>query len=383
MGNTLKLEDLLKPDCVPEESAGGENWRILHGDTLKLVKGFQPGIFDAVVTDPPYASGGTKQNERNRTTNQKYSSMKAENALPDFDGDNKDQRSWTHWMAEWLYDVRKACKRGAPICLFIDWRQYPSITDALQWAGWIWRGTAVWDKGNSRPQKGRFRQQAEYIVWGSNGPMPINRPVSCLPGVFRYGNPQNRIHVTEKPLQLMKDVIQICEPGGLILDPFAGAATTILAAAESGYQAVGIEVTDAYYKLGSDRVRIALEAGEEAENKEPHFSDVYQTSEKEKKRIQMSTRHPQSRNALWVFLFGKTPGRGKLSGQERRWSYWNRHLLMSAVLQKRERPKYSGTAGRSTNWDMYQSVRSTAFPHSLMRGMQRICRPCGECPTRS
>lgn len=261
--------DLLKPDCVPDESAGGENWRILHGDTLKLVKGFQPGIFDAVITDPPYASGGTKQNERNRTTNQKYSSMKAENALPDFDGDNKDQRSWTHWMAEWLYDVRKACKRGAPICLFIDWRQYPSITDALQWAGWIWRGTAVWDKGNSRPQKGRFRQQAEYIVWGSNGPMPINRPVSCLPGVFRYGNPQNRIHVTEKPLQLMKDVIQICEPGGLILDPFAGAGTTILAAAESGFQAVGIEVTDAYYKLGSDRVRIALEAGEEAENKEP------------------------------------------------------------------------------------------------------------------
>lgn len=165
--------------------------------------------------------------------------------------------------------MRKACKRGAPICLFIDWRQYPSITDALQWAGWIWRGTAVWDKGNSRPQKGRFRQQAEYIVWGSNGPMPINRPVSCLPGVFRYGNPQNRIHVTEKPLQLMKDVIQICEPGGLILDPFAGAGTTILAAAESGFQAVGIEVTDAYYKLGSDRVRIALEAGEEAENKEP------------------------------------------------------------------------------------------------------------------
>ena len=102
-------------------------------------------------------------------------------------------------MAEWLYDARKACKKGAPICLFIDWRQYPSITDALQWAGWIWRGTAVWDKGNSRPQKGRFRQQAEYIVWGSNGPMPVNRPVSCLPGVFRYGNLQNRIHVTEKP----------------------------------------------------------------------------------------------------------------------------------------------------------------------------------------
>ncbi len=260
MTNGLSLEELMKEGTYPEEYAEGENWKILHGDTLKLVKAFQPGIFDAVITDPPYASGGTKQNERNRTTNQKYSSMSAANALPDFDGDNKDQRSWTHWMAEWLYDVRKACKKGAPICLFIDWRQYPSITDALQWAGWIWRGTAVWDKGNSRPQKGRFRQQAEYIVWGSNGPMPINRPVSCLPGVFRYGNPQNRIHVTEKPLQLMKDVIQICEPGGRILDPFAGAGTTILAAVEEGYEAVGIEVTDAYYKLGTDRVQFALNA---------------------------------------------------------------------------------------------------------------------------
>ena len=94
MENTLQLGNLLKEGTYPEEYTGGEKWTILHGDTLKLVKAFQPGIFDAVITDPPYASGGTKQNERNRTTNQKYSSMKAENALPDFDGDNKDQRSW-------------------------------------------------------------------------------------------------------------------------------------------------------------------------------------------------------------------------------------------------------------------------------------------------
>ena len=89
MENTLQLGNLLKEGTYPEEYTGGEKWTILHGDTLKLVKAFQPGIFDAVITDPPYASGGTKQNERNRTTNQKYSSMKAENALPDFDGDTR------------------------------------------------------------------------------------------------------------------------------------------------------------------------------------------------------------------------------------------------------------------------------------------------------
>ena len=36
------------------------------------------------------------------------------------------------------------------------------------------------------------------------------------------------------------------------------AGTTILAAAQQGYQAVGIEVTDAYFQLGTERVREAL-----------------------------------------------------------------------------------------------------------------------------
>lgn len=75
MTNTPQLENLMKEGTFPVESAGGERWRILHGDTLKLVQSFKPGTFDALITDPPYASGGTKQNERNRTTNQKYSRL--------------------------------------------------------------------------------------------------------------------------------------------------------------------------------------------------------------------------------------------------------------------------------------------------------------------
>ena len=60
----------------------------------------------------------------------------------------------------------------------------------------------------------------------------------------------------------MRDIVKICEPGGRILDPFAGAGTTVLAAVREGYEAVGIEVTDAYFKLGSDRVQFELENSE-------------------------------------------------------------------------------------------------------------------------
>ncbi|MCD8384026.1 MAG: site-specific DNA-methyltransferase, partial [Clostridiales bacterium] len=82
-------------------------WTILQGDALQILEGFAPGTFDAIITDPPYASGGRTQAEKNKSTARKYSSM-GENAPPAFDGDAKDQRSWTRWCAEWLYLARRA-----------------------------------------------------------------------------------------------------------------------------------------------------------------------------------------------------------------------------------------------------------------------------------
>jgi len=258
--NTPETLNILTPDFRMPEHCGGDRWSILHGDSLQILRQFEPNSFDAIITDPPYASGGSSQTTKNRSTSEKYSSMSKEKALPDFDSDQMDQLSWMFWTAAWLQDARRIAKPGAPVCLFIDWRQLPAMTLALQWAGWTWRGVAVWDKVASRPQKGRFRQQSEYIVWGSNGKMPLERNVGCLPGVFRYPNPQNRIHVTEKPLQLMRDVVQICEPGGRILDPFAGAGTTVLAAVQEGYEAVGIEMSDAYFRRSTERLKTALES---------------------------------------------------------------------------------------------------------------------------
>lgn len=229
-----------------------KRYELILGDALREIKRFPRDTFDAVIADPPYASGGATKAEKSKSTAEKYSSSK--NAPPPFDGDAKDQRSWTRWTAEWLADARRASKAGAVLCMFIDWRQLPAASDALQWAGWIWRGTAVWDKDNSRPQKGRFRQQAEYIVWGSNGAMPADRPVPCLPGVFKHRNPQNRIHLTQKPLDLMREVVRITVPGGRILDPFAGSGTTILAALAEGYTAVGIEESPYYARKARERI---------------------------------------------------------------------------------------------------------------------------------
>ena len=49
--------DLFSSGFVLPEHRGGDGWTILHGDALDIIPHFQPGAFDAVITDPPYAGG--------------------------------------------------------------------------------------------------------------------------------------------------------------------------------------------------------------------------------------------------------------------------------------------------------------------------------------
>lgn len=65
---------------------------------------------------------------------------------------------------------------------------------------------------------------------------------------------------TTRGLASMRDMVQICEPSGRILDPFSGAGTTVLAAVQEGYEAVGIEMSDAYFRRSTERLKTALES---------------------------------------------------------------------------------------------------------------------------
>jgi site-specific DNA-methyltransferase (adenine-specific) len=62
-----------------------------------------------------------------------------------------------------------------------------------------------------------------------------------------------RLHQTEKPLALMRDLVKITERGGHILDPFCGSGTTIEAAILEDYAATGIELTEYYAERARER----------------------------------------------------------------------------------------------------------------------------------
>lgn len=229
-------------------------YTLIHGEAIQEMRKMKTGSFGGMLTDPPYASGGQSSSARQQTTAQKYTEKKGNHPLPNFLGDQLDQRSWTNWSAVWLMEARRLCRENAPICIFTDWRQLPSLTDALQWAGWIWRGVAVWDKKNSRPRPGGFRQDAEFIVWATNG--VVEKTETYLPGVFSVSPvaPAKRIHQAEKPITLIRELMRIFSADASILDPFAGSGTTLVAGILDNRSVVGIEHSEAYATVAENRL---------------------------------------------------------------------------------------------------------------------------------
>ncbi|MDT3395576.1 DNA methyltransferase [Streptomyces sp. B1866] len=239
----------------------------LHrGDALAWLTSLGTATAAAVITDPPYSSGGMLRSDRNASTRRKYSGLKSHHHLPDFTGDNRDPRSWGYWMALWLGEAARVVQPGGVLAMFTDWRQLPAASDALQAGGWVWRGIVPWIKPDARPQLGRFTQNAEFLVWGTNGPRPFAGP--CLPGYYVARAPRatdpgahRRRHLTQKPLDLLRSVVRVVEPGALVLDPFAGAGTTLLAAALEGRHAAGCELDPVHHQTALDRLAEAADPG--------------------------------------------------------------------------------------------------------------------------
>lgn len=224
---------------------------IYHADCLDILS--QLSGIGAVVTDPPYSSGGQFRGDRTRSTVEKYVNSDTLTYRPDFAGDNRDQRSFLVWCMLWMTACRHASAPGTPIVVFTDWRQLPTITDAIQCAGWTWRNIATWWKPGCRMQRGRFSSSAEYLVYGTNG--PANEGMCSPQNVHSVASEQDKTHIAEKPLAVMKWCLGVVPEGDTILAPFMGSGSTLVAAKEMGCNAVGIEVDERYCEAAANRLR--------------------------------------------------------------------------------------------------------------------------------
>lgn len=213
-----------------------ERITLYHGDARDVTLGLPPGSTHCVLTDPPYGmnyesgySGATVRMDGTRLCLRMY--------------------------RELLPQINRVMADDAHLYWFTRWDVWTDAHDSIA-AHLPVKNMLIWDKGH--PGMGDlslYGYSFEMAVFAAKGRRKLigGRPNS----VFAYPPVPNarRHHPTEKPGDLLGDWISRSTlPGEVVLDPFAGSGSTLLAAAHLNRRSIGIEIDERYCEIVATRL---------------------------------------------------------------------------------------------------------------------------------
>lgn len=225
--------------------------QFLLGDCLDIISSQDIGTFDLVLTDPPYSR-------------QKSLIAHTERKSIDTDfgpWDGPFDLSWVQMLPQ-LLDPKTG-----QVLIFCPLEAIGGYEEHLSRSGLVYRGAVVWHKTNPgivhRPV---YLSSCEALVWAtmSNGSgHPHFLPWANCGAREVHNHREGPIcqgeerlsHPTQKPLWLLRDLVERhAMPGHRILDPFAGVASTLVAAEERGCRYLGIERDQDFHRQGMARL---------------------------------------------------------------------------------------------------------------------------------
>jgi site-specific DNA-methyltransferase (adenine-specific) len=269
--------------------------QIYQGDCLQILPHISCTI-DAIVTDPPYASGA--RTEAAKASSGAMLRGQRWNASP-IENDQMTTVGFIWLIREVLLAIKPNMVDGSNVLAFIDWRNWPNLVGAIESTNLRVNGMVVWDKQSMGLGNG-FRAQHELICHASMGTCdPANKDTAnvlqvaleaaasnnvaqidaalqllddhrenlrrqrsaVLDEIDRCGTviqmrrDSNEYHPSPKPVPLMQKLLRVvCSKGQMVIDPFMGAGSTLVAAKALGLRAIGIESQPEYVKRAIDRL---------------------------------------------------------------------------------------------------------------------------------
>lgn len=216
--------------------------RLLLGDCMDILPTL--GRVDCVITDPPYGIGESSKKVESRQRGGKLGALlgykgKAMADQKDYGAFDWDQSPPSQELIESLRDISRwqALFGG----------NYFTLPPTSCWL--------VWDKLNGD------NDFADCELCWTNWPKAVRRMQWRWNGMLRQGN-EARHHPTQKPLEVMKWVIDLCPKADSILDPFMGSGTTGVAAIQLGRKFIGIEREERYFQIACERISNAVAQGQ-------------------------------------------------------------------------------------------------------------------------
>jgi DNA modification methylase len=211
---------------------------IYHGDCREVLPTLASA--DAFVMDPPY---GTKVDRDGYGRRQLYAGTRQ------IAGDED-----LSLMSIAMRHARRMVRQGGWVAAFCSPKRHDEAATACRTEGFEVAGEVVWDK--LRPGLGGgIRYQHETVLLCHAGGASGNAAMfSVLRGMIASDGRQDG-HPHEKPLNVMGSLVCYCsKPGELVVDPFSGSGTTLVAAKLNGRLAIGIEVEERWCEIAAKRL---------------------------------------------------------------------------------------------------------------------------------
>ncbi len=266
-------------------SVGGAQWRVLNGDVRAALECLPPASVDCVVTSPPYywqrdyevdGQIGHEQTIDGYVDAMKTVFRGVYRALAE-DGTLFLNLGDTYYSAKGKphgrddkHNGRQMMRRhlravdgpglGLPrkSLIGIPWR----VALALQSDGWTLRSAVLWERPGTLPEPtahDRPWRTYEHVFIFSKGPRYFfdRRGLKGDEDIWRIvARPENPgAHFAPYPRELVDRCLDVgCKPGGVVLDPFVGSGTTMLAALSRKSPAVGIDLKPEYCDFIVERI---------------------------------------------------------------------------------------------------------------------------------
>ena len=231
--------------------------KIICGDALTVLKSLPDEIVDVGVTSPPYNKGENKKGWL--VANVKYSG--ATDKLP--------EEFYQKNQIEVLNELFRITKPGGSFFYNhkIRWEKGKLLhpMDWLRKTKWVIRQEIIWDRMIAANIRGwRFWQVDERIYWlykpeGNNLIGKELKPKhALLTSIWRFPPEKNNLHPAPFPLELpVRCIYSIMDDkkNGLVIDPYCGSGTTLVAAKILGYDFIGIDISIDYCKMAEERLK--------------------------------------------------------------------------------------------------------------------------------
>lgn len=174
-----------------------------------------------------------------------------------------DFGEWDHNadLTSWIKEGARLLKSGGGMVIFNSWLNLPNIANACEDSGLIVKDFLRWEKSNPMPRNRdrRYIVDYEFALWVvKKGQWTFNRQDEKYQRpkfVYSIPNGKKRVHPTQKPIELMEELIKIhSNENDIVLDPFMGSGTTGVAALNLNRRFIGIELDDKYFDIAKNRL---------------------------------------------------------------------------------------------------------------------------------